>query len=70
MKRFGEKLYTLRKRNKLSQRQLGEMLNVSGSHIGAIERGDKTPNAAMILEIADIFGVTPNQLMLDDDEVD
>ena len=69
MKRFWEKLYSLRKRDKLSQRQLGEMLNVSGSHIGAIERGDKTPNAEMILKIANIFGVTPNQLMLDDDEV-
>ncbi len=70
MERFGEKLHVLRKRDGLSQKQLGDMLGIHRSHIGKIEQSQKTPNAAMILKIADIFGVTPNQLMLDDQEVD
>lgn len=70
MKRFGEKLYTLRKRNKLSQRQLGDMLGVSGSYVGAIERNEKMPNAPMILKIANIFGITADQLMRDELELD
>ncbi|MBV7336442.1 helix-turn-helix domain-containing protein [Chloroflexi bacterium TSY] len=69
MKRFGEKLYTPRRSNKLSQRQLGDMLGISGSHIGSIERGEKLPNALMILKIADIFKVTIDQLMRDELEV-
>lgn len=70
MKRFGEKLRTLRERRKLSLRQLGDMLGVSKNYVWNMEKGKKTPNAAMILKIADVFGVTPNQLMLDDQELD
>ncbi len=46
------------------------MLGISGSHVGAIERGQKIPNATMILKIADIFGVTTDQLMRDELELD
>lgn len=70
MKRFGEKLRTLRQRQGLTQKQLGDMLGVHQTHVWRLEQGKKTPNAAMILKIADIFGVTPNQLMLDDQELD
>lgn len=69
IKSFGEKLFALRKRDNLSQRQLGEILGVSGSHIGALERGEKMPNAPLILKIADIFGVTTDQLMRDEMEL-
>jgi len=69
MKRFGEKVRALRKRCKMSQQQLADLLHVGRSHIGAIERGEKTPHAAMILHVAEIFGVTPNDLMLDSVEL-
>ena len=70
MKRFGEKLRTLRQQNGLTLRQLGEMLEVSNTFFLSIEQGRKTPNAAMILKIADIFGVTADQLMRDEVELD
>lgn len=70
MKRFGEKLYTLRKRRGLSQTQLGDMLGVDYSYVGKMERGARQPNVTMVLEIAEIFGVTPNHLMLDELDVD
>ncbi len=45
------------------------MLDVSGSHIGKLEQGQKIPHATMILKIADIFGVCADKLMRDELEV-
>ncbi len=70
MKRFGEKLRTLRQRNQLTLRQLGDRLAVSNTFVLSIEQGKKSPNAEMIIKIADIFGVTADQLMRDALEID
>jgi transcriptional regulator with XRE-family HTH domain len=70
MNRFGEKLQTLRKRRGLTLRQLGEILEVHNTYISQIEKGRKTPNAAMILKIAQFFEVTADHLMRDDLELD
>jgi transcriptional regulator with XRE-family HTH domain len=70
MERFGEKLSTLRKKRGLTLRQLGEMLGVYHTYVSQIEKGKKIPNAAMIIKIADIFGVSTDQLMRDELELD
>lgn len=70
MKRFGEKLLFLRKRKGLTQKQLGDLLDVSRVYIVQLEQGQKIPNAIMILKIADIFSVDIDQLMRDELEVD
>ena len=70
MKRFGEKLRTLRTKHGLSQEQLGEMLGVHQTHIGRLERSEKTPHAAMILKIARIFDVSADILMKDELELE
>jgi transcriptional regulator with XRE-family HTH domain len=70
MNRFGEKLRFLRKRNGLTQKQVGDMLGVSRVYIVQMEQGQKLPNAVMILKIADIFEVSIDQLMRDDLELD
>ncbi len=70
MKRFGEKLRILRQRDKLSQRELSRMLDVHHSYIGQLELGQKIPNATMILKVADMFGITTDQLMRDEIELD
>jgi transcriptional regulator with XRE-family HTH domain len=70
MKRFGEKLRILRRRDELSQRELSRMLDVHHSYIGQLELGQKIPNAMMILKIADIFSITADQLMRDELELD
>ena len=67
--KFGEKLTTLRKKHGLSIRQLGFMLDVSHSFISQLERGIRNPNVIMLLKIADIFGVTTDQLIRDELEV-
>ncbi len=70
MQRFGEKLRTLRKRRGLSYRQLASRLEVSHGHIVGIEANRHKPSADLILKIADIFGVTADQLMRDELELD
>ncbi|MDM8521106.1 helix-turn-helix transcriptional regulator [Anaerolineales bacterium HSG6] len=70
MKRFGEKLNRLRKQSGITQKQLSDMLEVSESFIWKLEHGQKVPNAAMILNIADIFEVSTDQLMRDQLEIE
>ncbi len=70
MKRFGEKLRVLRKRRGLTQKQVGNMLGVNRTHVTRMEKGQKTPNAAMIIKIARLFKVTADQLMMDELELD
>jgi transcriptional regulator with XRE-family HTH domain len=69
MKRFGEKLRLLRKRAGLSQAQVADRLGVNQSHVARIEKGLK-PSVDLILQIADIFGVTTDQLMRDELDLD
>ncbi len=47
-------------------KQLGEMLEVSDSHVSRLETGDKTPNVAMVLKIAQIFDVSTDVLIKDE----
>ena len=70
MKRFGGKLRSLRKRDGLTQKQVGDRLGVSRVYIVQMEQGQKIPNAAMILKIADIFDVCIDKLMRDELELD
>lgn len=70
MKRFGEKLRTLRQQQGLTLQQLSEMLDVSTTHIWNIEHGRKTPNVAMVIKISDIFGVTADRLIRDELDLD
>ena len=69
MKRFGEKLRTLRKQHQLTIVKLGEMLGVNNTYVSQMERGKKIPNAAMILKISEIFHVSTDKLMKDDLEL-
>ncbi len=70
MNKFGEKLRALRKKRELTLRELGAMLGVNHTHIVQLETGRRTPNAAMILKIADTFGVSTDVLMRDELDLD
>lgn len=70
MERFGGKLHILRQRQGLTVRQLGERLGVSGPYVVQMEQGQKIPNVAMVIKIADLFGITADQLIRDEFEVD
>lgn len=56
-------LYSLRIRNKLTQEQLAEELNVSRQVIAKWEKGESTPDLHYSMKIADFFGVTLDALV-------
>lgn len=71
MKRFGEKLRTLRKRQGLTMNELAPNLGfTSQSYISEIETGKKMPSIELIIKIARFFDVSLDQLMLDELDLD
>lgn len=70
MEKFGEKLRTLRRQRALTITQLGDKLGVSYSYIGKMERGEKIPNIAMLVKIADLFEIGLDKLVRDELELD
>lgn len=67
MKRFGEKLRTLRQRHGLTLRELASILGMGAhSHLANLETGKNMPTAELIVKIADYFGVSLDQLMRDE----
>lgn len=71
MQRFGEKLRTLRKQHKLTLRELADKLGLSThGYIGDLESGRRQPSLELAVQIADLFGVTVEQLARDDVELE
>ena len=64
----GERIQKARKAKKLSQRELGEMLGVSGSMIGQYENNLRKPKYETLVKIASQLDVSPHYLakMTDD----
>ena len=70
VQRLGEKVRTLRKRQGMTIKALALALGFpSHSYISEIEHGKKRPSTEMIIQLADLFGVTIDQLVRDDLEV-
>lgn len=59
---FGNFLCALRNEKGLSQTQLGEMLGVTNKAVSKWENGSAKPNTSLIPKIAEIFGVTVEEL--------
>ena len=63
---LSEKLYTLRRKQGLSQEMLAENLNCSRQVISKWENGTTTPDAEMLQKYSKIFGVSIDYLVKDD----
>ena len=70
MKRFGEKLRTLRVQRGLSYRKIASMLETSHSHIINLESGKHRPSVDLIVRITQVFDVSFDQLMNDDIDIE
>jgi len=71
MRRFGEKLRSLRLKHGITMRELADAPNFkSHGFIGDLESGRKYPSLDLAVKIADYFGVTVDQLAHDDMEVE
>lgn len=60
---IGIKLRTIRKNNKLTLKQLGELVGLSEQAIGQYERGDRNPSIDILNKIAAALGITVNDLL-------
>lgn len=65
---FGIKLQILRKDKRLSQEALAEQLGVSRQAVSKWERGEGYPEMDTIIMISNLFGVTLDYLMKDNDD--
>jgi transcriptional regulator with XRE-family HTH domain len=60
---LGERIKELRKKHKMSRKELGERLGVSVSAIGMYEQGNREPDSAKLEMLCEIFGVTIDYLI-------
>ncbi len=71
MQRVGEKLRALRQKHGLTLRELATQLGMSHhSQLGNIEVSKRKPSAELALRIARFFGVSADQLIDDELELD
>lgn len=63
--KFSEKLILLRKQNGWSQEELAEKLDVSRQAISKWESGQSLPESERIVQLAQLFGVTTDYLLID-----
>lgn len=55
-------LKVIRKKKKITQEQLSELVGVSRQSINAIERGKYTPSTVLALKISEIFNTSVNKI--------
>lgn len=62
-KSIGQFISALRKANGMTQKQLSEKLNVSDKAVSRWERDESAPDLSLIPVIAEIFGVTSDEIL-------
>lgn len=63
MNTFGEFLYALRKEKGMTQAALAEQLGVTNKAVSKWETGEAMPETNLLLPLAEIFGVTVDELL-------
>lgn len=63
MTKFAEKVKELRKECGMSQKELAEMIKVDRSTVAGWETKDRIPDIMLLVNIADVFGVTLDNLV-------
>lgn len=67
IRKFGEKLRSLRLQRRLTLKDLARKLGYSAhGYLSEIESGKKKPTVDLVLKVADFFGVTIDQLLRDE----
>jgi transcriptional regulator with XRE-family HTH domain len=67
---IGERIRELRKRKKLTLRELAADLGIPFTTLGNYERGDRQPDFGFVLDVANYFGVSMDYLTRGDDVID
>lgn len=70
IKRFGEKLHTLRTSRGLTLKELAHQLgHVAHGYISELEAGKKLPSVELTLSVAHLFGISTDELLKDELEL-
>lgn len=70
MEQFGKKLHALRKFHRLTLKQLALTLGyATHSYLSELEAGVKMPTVDFVLKVSEFFGVTTDELLKDEIEV-
>ena len=64
---LGANIVMYRKRNGLTQAGLAEKLNYSDKAVSKWERGESMPDVLTLVQLAELFGITVNDLLTDPD---
>lgn len=67
--RIGANIATYRKRDGLTQANLAEKLNYSDKAVSKWERGESIPDVLTLMQMAELFGITVNDLVCDPNEL-
>ena len=60
---FGERLRAFRKQQKLTQKQLGQRINIANATISSWEDGAKVPNILSIINLCEAFDLSLDDLL-------
>ncbi len=66
-KQIGRNIVSYRKRSQMTQAQLAEKLNYSDKAVSKWERGESMPDVLTLVQIAEQFDVTVNDILVDPD---
>ena len=62
-KALSENMTALRKKNKITQSELGQKLNYSDKSVSKWERGDGVPDLSVVIQLSDLYGVGIDELL-------
>ncbi|WP_286152849.1 helix-turn-helix domain-containing protein [Sporofaciens musculi] len=65
MEGLGKRIQKYREKAGMTQEVLAEQVGVSWNHLGAIERGVKTPKLETLVRIINVLEVSADDVMLD-----
>jgi transcriptional regulator with XRE-family HTH domain len=63
IKKFGAYISRLRKKADMTQSELAERLNLTRQAISKYECGDSFPDISILIEVAEVFGITLDELI-------
>jgi transcriptional regulator with XRE-family HTH domain len=68
-KQIGRNIVSYRKRLRMTQASLAEKLNYSDKAVSKWERGESVPDVQTLMQLAELFDTTVNDLLADPDEL-
>lgn len=68
-KQIGANIVSYRKRQRLTQAGLAQKLNYSDKAVSKWERGESAPDVQTLIQLAELFDITVNDLLIDPNEL-